>query len=168
MHLRFILGCLVLFYDVSRKQLLAPDSTPSPTIVTSPARAVTLTCLALIHTAAEAGYKFDPGMFDNPVQVVFDLQVSRFDRPNKTFHLEDLGTHDTVDLNGSLSRNDFYFGDHLHFDARIWASVAEMLGRLMMEGSSLLRSRWRLRHVLRGRRMLWQFIQSLMLLRLNK
>lgn len=42
-----------------------------------------------------------------------------------TFNLADTVSHDVIEHDGSLSRNDIYFGDNLHFNASIWASVAE-------------------------------------------
>jgi hypothetical protein len=41
-----------------------------------------------------------------------------------TFNLADLAKHDVLEHDGSLSRNDVYFGDNLHFNASIWNSVA--------------------------------------------
>ncbi|KAH8647342.1 Chloroperoxidase [Xylariales sp. PMI_506] len=41
-----------------------------------------------------------------------------------TFNLQDSVKHDVIEHDGSLSRNDLYFGDNLHFNASIWASVA--------------------------------------------
>jgi hypothetical protein len=45
-----------------------------------------------------------------------------------TFNLEDLKKHDTIEFDGSLSRNDFALGDDLHFDPAIWATTARRLG----------------------------------------
>ncbi|KAF2173963.1 hypothetical protein M409DRAFT_16232 [Zasmidium cellare ATCC 36951] len=45
-----------------------------------------------------------------------------------TFNLEDLARHNTIEQDGSLSRNDIYFGDNLHFSAPVWEPVAEDLG----------------------------------------
>ncbi|KAL3481003.1 hypothetical protein BJX99DRAFT_253985 [Aspergillus californicus] len=36
--------------------------------------------------------------------------------------------HDVVEYDGSLSRNDFYFGDNLRFYPEIWATVVDGLG----------------------------------------
>jgi hypothetical protein len=47
---------------------------------------------------------------------------------SSTFDLSDLAAHDEIEIDGSLSRNDFYFGDDLHFDHAIWMTVAERLG----------------------------------------
>ncbi|KAK4163989.1 Cloroperoxidase [Cladorrhinum sp. PSN259] len=47
---------------------------------------------------------------------------------SSTFNLDDLKAHDKIEIDGSLSRNDFYFGDDLHFDPVIWATTANRLG----------------------------------------
>jgi hypothetical protein len=44
-----------------------------------------------------------------------------------TINLNDLKKHDAIEIDGSLSRNDFYFGDDLHFDPKIWHTVAKDL-----------------------------------------
>ncbi|KAK1495353.1 hypothetical protein CCUS01_13486 [Colletotrichum cuscutae] len=45
---------------------------------------------------------------------------------NATFNLDDLNTHGmaVIEHDGSLSRNDFYFGDNHSFNKDIWESVA--------------------------------------------
>lgn len=60
--------------------------------------------------------------------MVFQFNISTTDRPNETFHLFDLARHDTIEVDGSLTRNDIYFGDDVHFDATVWAPVAKDLG----------------------------------------
>ncbi|CZT43884.1 related to chloroperoxidase [Rhynchosporium secalis] len=41
-----------------------------------------------------------------------------------TFNLNDLSVHDFIEHDGSLSRQDFFFGDNHSFNATIWESVA--------------------------------------------
>lgn len=41
-----------------------------------------------------------------------------------TFNLEDSNVHNDVEIDGSLSRKDLYFGDNIHFDHDIWAQSA--------------------------------------------
>ncbi|TIC99434.1 putative sterigmatocystin biosynthesis peroxidase stcC [Colletotrichum higginsianum] len=43
---------------------------------------------------------------------------------NATFNLDDLNTHGVIEHDGSLSRNDIYFGDNHSFNRTIWESVA--------------------------------------------
>lgn len=38
-----------------------------------------------------------------------------------------MARHDKIEFDGSLSRNDIYFGDNVHFDSNIWATVAKNL-----------------------------------------
>ncbi|KAK2002644.1 Cloroperoxidase [Colletotrichum falcatum] len=42
---------------------------------------------------------------------------------NATFNLDDLDTHGIIEHDGSLSRNDIYFGDNHTFNLTIWESV---------------------------------------------
>ncbi|KAH9211757.1 Chloroperoxidase [Leptodontidium sp. 2 PMI_412] len=41
-----------------------------------------------------------------------------------TFNLDDINTHGIIEHDGSLSRNDIYFGDNHSFNSTIWNSVA--------------------------------------------
>ncbi|TDZ48298.1 putative sterigmatocystin biosynthesis peroxidase stcC [Colletotrichum trifolii] len=43
---------------------------------------------------------------------------------NATFNLDDLNAHGIIEHDGSLSRNDIYFGDNHSFKQEIWDSVA--------------------------------------------
>lgn len=40
---------------------------------------------------------------------------------SSTFNLEDSNVHNDIEIDGSLSRKDLYFGDNIHFDEDIWA-----------------------------------------------
>lgn len=44
-----------------------------------------------------------------------------------TFNLADVAKHGYMEFDGSLSRNDFYFGDNLHFDPKIWATMSQRM-----------------------------------------
>lgn len=39
---------------------------------------------------------------------------------SSTFNLEDSNVHNDIEIDGSLSRKDLYFGDNIHFDQEIW------------------------------------------------
>lgn len=82
----------------------------------------------MINEAARTAYNFASGFFKGPVDQVFQFNISTTDRPSETFHLVDLARHDTIEVDGSLTRNDVYFGDDLHFDANVWNPVAKDLG----------------------------------------
>ncbi|KAM0269064.1 hypothetical protein ACHAQH_009829, partial [Verticillium albo-atrum] len=43
---------------------------------------------------------------------------------NGTFNLDDIDAHGVIEHDGSLSRNDIYFGDNHSFNRTIWDSVA--------------------------------------------
>lgn len=45
-----------------------------------------------------------------------------------TFHLDDLNKHGIIEHDGSLSRNDIYFGDNHSFDPGVWAGVKAFFG----------------------------------------
>lgn len=82
----------------------------------------------MINTAAKEAYNFADGVFVQAVDMVFQFNISTTDRPTETFHLVDLARHDTIEVDGSLTRNDIYFGDDNHFDATVFAPVARDLG----------------------------------------
>ncbi|CAJ2508770.1 Uu.00g137960.m01.CDS01 [Anthostomella pinea] len=82
----------------------------------------------MINTAAQDAYGFGPGMYKPFVDMVFQFNISTTNTPNETFNLFDLARHDTIEVDGSLTRNDIYFGDDVHFDASVFAPVAQDLG----------------------------------------
>lgn len=47
---------------------------------------------------------------------------------SSTFNLQDTAFHNAIEHDGSLSRNDIFFGDDLHFNALIWAATAARYG----------------------------------------
>ncbi|KAJ4252486.1 hypothetical protein NW762_011087 [Fusarium torreyae] len=60
--------------------------------------------------------------------MVFEHNISTTNRPSETFNLLDLARHDRIEVDGSLTRNDIYFGDDVHFDAAVFGPVARDLG----------------------------------------
>ncbi|CAM1505792.1 Fc.00g114290.m01.CDS01 [Cosmosporella sp. VM-42] len=80
-----------------------------------------------INKAAKEAYNFQDGFYINPVNMVFEFNISTTATPGKTFNLRDLARHDAIEVDGSLTRNDIYFGDDLHFDATVWAPLAKDL-----------------------------------------
>lgn len=42
---------------------------------------------------------------------------------SSTFNLADTVKHDVIEHDASLSRQDYYFGDNLHFNAEVWANT---------------------------------------------
>lgn len=82
----------------------------------------------MISEAAQAAYNFSPDFYKEAVDMVWKTNISTTDRPHETFHLFDLARHDRIEVDGSLTRNDIYFGDDVHFDATVFAPVAKDLG----------------------------------------
>ncbi|KAL4780073.1 Chloroperoxidase [Aspergillus varians] len=82
--------------------------------------------LATLRTAVAGAYNYAPTTFDSAFKMAIDFKLSTTGN-SSTFHLDDLKKHDAVEFDGSLSRNDIYFGDNLHFDPAIWGTVAERL-----------------------------------------
>ncbi len=83
--------------------------------------------LAAIHAALVGPFNFAPTTFDDVVAAVNAFNITTTGN-SSTFNLVDLAAHDTVEFDGSLSRNDIYFGDNLHLDHAIWATMAERYG----------------------------------------
>ena len=82
--------------------------------------------LAAVQYATVGAYNYKNDVFNDAFKAVQTLQLSTTGNIS-TFNLEDLKKHDTIEFDGSLSRNDFFFGDDLHFNPAIWATVAEKL-----------------------------------------
>lgn len=80
-----------------------------------------------IQYAVSTGLNFGSDTQDFAFQLVQDFQLSTTGNVS-TFNLEDLKAHYRIEIDGSLSRNDFYFGDDLHFDPKVWIPVANDLG----------------------------------------
>lgn len=43
---------------------------------------------------------------------------------SSTFNLEDSNVHNSIEIDGSLSRNDLYFGETIYFNQTIWDQTA--------------------------------------------
>ncbi|RFU75033.1 chloroperoxidase [Trichoderma arundinaceum] len=82
--------------------------------------------LPTLQAAVSGAYNYAPDTFD----VVFkQAQACNLSTTGNysTFHLADLAKHDCTEFDGSLSRNDFYFGNSLDFDPKIWATMSKRL-----------------------------------------
>lgn len=56
-----------------------------------------------------------------PFQTEIDTTLAHSTTGNSsTFNLEDSNVHNDIEIDGSLSRKDLYFGDNIHFDQAIW------------------------------------------------
>ncbi|KAK3938946.1 Chloroperoxidase [Diplogelasinospora grovesii] len=83
--------------------------------------------LAAVRFGVTGAYNYAPTTFDDAFAQAVSFNLTTTGN-GSTFHLADLAKHDDIEFDGSLSRNDFYFGDNLHFDPAIFATVAERLG----------------------------------------
>jgi hypothetical protein len=79
-----------------------------------------------VRSAVSSGYNYAPATFDSAFKQAADFNLTTTGNAS-TFHLADLAKHDNVEFDGSLSRNDIFFRDNLHFDAKIWAATSERL-----------------------------------------
>ncbi|KAI4603359.1 hypothetical protein KJ359_006152 [Pestalotiopsis sp. 9143b] len=82
--------------------------------------------MSMVQDAANKAHNFELNVFIQPFQQAIDFKLSTTGNYS-TINLEDLKLHDAIEIDGSLSRNDFYFGDDLHFDPLIWAGTAKSL-----------------------------------------
>ncbi|KAL7933041.1 Chloroperoxidase [Trichoderma chlorosporum] len=83
--------------------------------------------LPTLQTAVAGAYNFAPHTFDSIFQAAQACNITTTGN-NSTFNLVDLAKHDCTEFDGSLSRNDYYLGDNLHFDPKIWGETAKYLG----------------------------------------
>ncbi|KAK7704977.1 hypothetical protein SLS64_008325 [Diaporthe eres] len=79
------------------------------------------------------GRNIDPAQLSEAMLEVMNLQIAPFETEinttlahsttgnSSTFNLEDSNVHNDIEIDGSLSRKDLYFGDNIHFDHDIWA-----------------------------------------------
>lgn len=90
--------------------------------------------LAAVQHAVSGAFNYEPHALDSAVQMVWDFNLSSTGN-SSTFNLADVAKHDAIEFDGSLSRNDFYFGDDLHFNSAIWHTTATRLGLYDIEHS---------------------------------
>lgn len=83
--------------------------------------------LAAVRNGISQAYNYTPTTFDTAFEQAIDLGVSTTGNAS-TFNLDDLKKHDAVEFDGSLSRNDAYFGDDHSFNHAIWGTTALRLG----------------------------------------
>ncbi|EED13090.1 conserved hypothetical protein [Talaromyces stipitatus ATCC 10500] len=83
--------------------------------------------LAAVRSGVSQAYNYAPTSFDTAFEqaVAFNLTTTG---NISTFNLEDLKKHDDVEFDGSLSRNDAFFGDDNTFNHAIWWTTAHRLG----------------------------------------
>ncbi|CAI7564269.1 unnamed protein product [Penicillium crustosum] len=82
--------------------------------------------LPAFQSAIAGAYNYEPTTMDGIFELALNFNLSTTGNQS-TFNLFDLARHDEIEFDGSLSRNDIYFGDNVHFDPNIWATVAKNL-----------------------------------------
>jgi len=80
----------------------------------------------IIRTAVSVAYNYAPTTFDSAFKEAVDFNLTTTGNAS-TIYLADLAKHDNIEFDGSLSRNDIFFGDNNHFDAKIWATTSARL-----------------------------------------
>lgn len=83
--------------------------------------------LAALQHAVKGAFNFAPDAFDDAFQIAVDFKLTTTGN-SSTINLGDLDLHDAIEMDGSLSRNDFLLGDNTHFDPVVWVSTANRLG----------------------------------------
>ncbi|OAG06777.1 Cloroperoxidase [Paraphaeosphaeria sporulosa] len=81
--------------------------------------------LATIQSAFQSAMGFSTESFISITEQALTLSTTG---NSSTFHLSDLAHHNAIEHDGSLSRNDQFFGDDLHFNPKIWATTAQRYG----------------------------------------
>lgn len=82
--------------------------------------------LATLRHAVSSAYNYEPTAFDIAFAQAVGYNITTTGN-DSTINLVDLARHEGPEFDGSLSRNDIYFGDDLHFDYSVWKTVAQNL-----------------------------------------
>ncbi|KAH6607035.1 hypothetical protein Trco_003348 [Trichoderma cornu-damae] len=83
--------------------------------------------LATLRVAVVNAYNYAPETFDTAFQQAVDFNLTTTGN-SSTWNLDDLKAHDYIEFDGSISRNDYYLGDDLKFDPKIWATMSKRMG----------------------------------------
>lgn len=82
------------------------------------------------------GRNISPAQLADAMIKVLNLEIEAFDfeiqvalnhsttGKNSTFNLEDSNVHNSIEIDGSLSRNDLYFAETIYFNQTIWNQTA--------------------------------------------
>lgn len=91
--------------------------------------------LPTIQSAFQAAMGFAPDVFISITQAALAVSTTG---NHSTFNLQDTAHHNAIEHDGSLSRNDIFFGDNLHFNPLIWAATAARYGIRIPSTSSII------------------------------
>jgi len=83
--------------------------------------------LPAIQSATDAVYNFGPDVLIEVFQQVVTFNLSTTGNPS-TFNLEDLKTHDTIEIDGSFVTKCFLFRRRSSLRCQVWGFTAEKLG----------------------------------------
>jgi len=81
-----------------------------------------------IQYAATNGYNFASDVYLPAFLLANETFKLSTTGSSLTINLRDLARHNAIEVDGSQSRNDIYFGDNVHYDANVFAAVAKNLG----------------------------------------
>lgn len=80
--------------------------------------------LADLQTGLAAAINLDPGFSIAPFTALLPYSTTGV---NGTLHLHDLVAHNVIEHDGSLSRDDYYFGDSVSFSGVVWDETSAAL-----------------------------------------
>ncbi|ETS88094.1 hypothetical protein PFICI_01922 [Pestalotiopsis fici W106-1] len=89
--------------------------------------------------ALSDGINIDPTTLAGAAQAAVSLSTTG---NSSTFHLHDTLKHNAIEHDGSMSRNDVYEGDALHFNATVWAQTTALFTNdtISLETAALARA----------------------------
>ena len=102
--------------------------------------------LETLRRAFKAGFNIDnidadpPAGLPRVADALFDMAITtNIDRNNtKTFDMDTVSRHDypygPIEFDGSLSRDDFYSGDQVHFNPEIFAETRDVIEKGLAHG----------------------------------
>ncbi|KAK9418810.1 putative Chloroperoxidase [Seiridium unicorne] len=91
--------------------------------------------LPTVQSAFESAMNFAPDVFVTITTAALAVSTTG---NSSTFNLQDTAHHNAIEHDGSLSRNDIFFGDNLHFNPLIWAATAARYGIRIPFSSSVI------------------------------
>ncbi|KAK9423228.1 putative Heme haloperoxidase family profile domain-containing protein [Seiridium unicorne] len=94
---------------------------------------------ATFRYAMNAGFNFEPHILDDVIEAALTSNISTTGNASR-IHLADLAAHNVIEFDGSLWRNDFYFGDDLQFDPKIWGTLARNLDLYNLRSDKYVRT----------------------------
>ncbi|KAI1864129.1 uncharacterized protein JN550_009149 [Neoarthrinium moseri] len=91
--------------------------------------------LPMIQSVFDEAMGFDQDVFIGITEAALAVSTTG---NSSTFNLQDTAYHNAIEHDGSLSRNDIFFGDNLHFNPLIWIATAARYGIRIPGKSSVI------------------------------